>query len=227
MRKQYIVILTFSLTCLGSVLGNAQEKSNLPNLAAVADSNAWKLVNTTAETVEVDGKHAVRLRAKGDSADRIAGLALPVGGEFTTGMIELDLKGENFKQGSFLGVVFNVANDTTFEGVYFRPFNFKAEEPNRSHSVQYIAWPENTCEKLRKEQPGRFEKAVDPVPYPDGWFHARIEVGDSQVRVYVNDAKEPCLVAERLKRANAKRPLGLFVDVAEGLYANLKVTPGN
>ena len=226
MRKQLIVVLTFALTCLGSALGKAQGESYTPNLAAVADSNAWKLVNAAAEAVEVDGKHAVRLRAMGDSANRIAGLALPVGGEFTTGVIELDLKGKNVEQGSFLGVVFSVANDTTFEGVYFRPFNFKAEEPNRSHSVQYIAWPENTWEKLRKEQPGRFEKAVVPAPDPDSWFHARIEVGDSQVRVYVNDAKEPCLVAERLTRVNTKRPLGLFVDVGEGLYANLNIAPG-
>jgi hypothetical protein len=32
-----------------------------------------------------------------------------------------------------------------------------------------------------------------PVPDPDSWFHARIEVTDREVRVFVNDAKEPSL----------------------------------
>lgn len=128
-------------------------------------------------------------------------------------------------QGSFLGVVFNVVDARIFEGIYFRPFNFKADKPARDRAVQYIAWPENTWEKLRKDKPGQFENAVNPVPDPDGWFHARIEVADKQVRVFVNDSKAPCLTVNRLAEGRMSRPVGLFVDVAEGLYANLKVTP--
>ena len=148
--------------------------------------------------MELDGKRAVRLTAEGDSANGIVGLALPVGSSFSTGTIEIDLKGKNVRQRSFLGVAFNVANERTFEAIYFRPFNFRAEEPMRSRSVQYVAWPVNTWEHLRKSAPGRFEKSVNPVPDPDSWFHARIEVTDSQVRVFVNEAKEPSLVTRRL-----------------------------
>ncbi|MEI6781156.1 MAG: hypothetical protein WCQ21_09585 [Verrucomicrobiota bacterium] len=221
---KHIILLALTLICFGSVPGRAQEKTDRPDLATATNGKSWKILNATAKVMELDGKRALHLKATGDSANRIAGLALPVGVEFGTGVIELDLKGKNIPQGSFLGVVFNVMDEKRFEGVYFRPFNFKAEEARRGRSVQYIAWPEYTWEKLRKDKPGQFEKPVNPVPDPDGWFHARIDVTEKQVRVFVNDATEPCLVVDRLARGDVKRPTGLFVDVAEGLYANLKIT---
>jgi len=222
---KHIILLALTLICFGSVPGRAQEKTDRPDLATATNGKSWKILNATAKVMEMDGKRALHLKAIGDSANRIAGLALPVGVEFGTGVIELDLKGKNIPQGSFLGVVFNVMDEKRFEGVYFRPFNFKAaDELRRGHSVQYIAWPENTWEKLRKTKPGQFEKPVNPVPDPDGWFHARIDVTEKQVRVFVNDATEPCLVVDRLARGDVQRPTGLFVDVADGLYANLKIT---
>lgn len=118
---KHVIILTLALTWFELVPGNAQEKANAPDLDTVADGKAWKVFNATAEAVETDGKRAVRLKAKGDSANRTAGLALPVWVEFTTGVIELDLKGKNAKQGSFPGVAFNVADEKTFETVHFPP----------------------------------------------------------------------------------------------------------
>ena len=61
------------------------------------------------------------------------------------------------------------------------------------------------------------------MPDPEKWFHARIEVDKKQVRVFVNGAKEPCLKVDRLAESEKPRPLGLFVDTGDGLYANLKV----
>lgn len=220
-----VIILTMALTCFGLTHASAQEVPLIPDLAAVADANAWRLIHATAESLEVDGKRAVRLTAEGDSATGIVGLALPAGLSFATGIIEIDLKGKNIRQRSFLGVAFNVTDEKTFEAVYFRPFNFTAEEPMRSRSVQYVAWPVNTWEHLRKSAPGRFEHPVNPVPDPDGWFHVKIEVTDSEVRVFVNEAKEPSLVTRRLVIGGNRRPAGLFVDSAEGIYANFKITP--
>jgi hypothetical protein len=207
------------------VHANAQERPDFPNPATVADANSWKLIHATAESVELDGKRAVRLTAEGDSANGIVGLALPVGVTFATGTIDIDLKGKNVRQRSFLGVAFNVADEKTFEAVYFRPFNFKAEEPMRSRAVQYVAWPVNTWEHLRNSAPGRFENPVNPVPDPDSWFHAKIEITDTEVRVFVNEANEASLVIGRLLSGGNRRPAGLFVDSAEGVYANFKVTP--
>ena len=85
--------------------------------------------------------------------------------------------GRTCPQQSFLGIAFHVVDWTTYDAVYFRPFNFRAaSEEQRSHAVQYISHPGNTWQKLRAERPGQFEKAIDPAPDPDGWFHARIVV---------------------------------------------------
>lgn len=219
-----IVMHALALGLLGLAHANAQERTDVPNLAAMADPASWKVSHAAAETLEVDGKRAVRLTADGDSANGIVGLALPAGVRFTTGTIEIDLKGKNVRQRSFLGVAFNVADERAFEAVYFRPFNFKADEPMRGRAVQYVAWPGNTWEHLRTSAPGQFEKPVDPVPDPDGWFHARIEVTDTHVRVFVNEAKVPSLVTRRLQSGGAGRPVGLFVDSADGIYANFRIT---
>ena len=195
-----------------------------PNLSTVSDGKSWNVVHATAEATDKDGKPAVRLVAEGDSNTGIVGLALPAGVEFSEGTIEIDLKGRNLRQRSFVGVAFNVVDEKRFEAVYFRPFNFAADEPWKNRAVQYIAWPVNTWEHLRTHTPGQFEHAVNPVPDPEGWFHARIEVADTQVKVFVNGSKEPSLVTERLSGGGAARPVGLFVDTGDGFYANMKVT---
>ena len=224
-KCEWLAVAVSMSTLFGAVCAATQEKVIIPDLAKVADGEMWKVYNATPETVEVDGKRTLRLTAKGDSSQRIAGLALVAGSKLTTGTIEVDLDGKNLRQQSFLGVAFNVADATHFESVYFRPFNFRSDPPFKTRAVQYIAWPENTWDKLRETQPGKFEDAINPVPDPDGWFHARIAVGPKQVKVHVNDAPDPCLTVDRLATGGLGRPVGLFVDVAEGLYANVKITP--
>ncbi|ROZ75371.1 hypothetical protein [Ramlibacter sp. WS9] len=219
------IIFTLILATLALTQACGHRHPSTADLSTIADGKSWRVTHTDAQTTEVDGKRAVRLVAEGDSANGIVGLALPRALSFSTGTIEIDLKGRNLRQRSFLGVAFNVIDEKTFEAVYFRPFNFQAAEPIRNRSVQYIAWPVNTWEHLRRTAPGQFENAVKPVPDPDGWFHARIEVTDSHVRVFVNDAKEPSLVTRRLSAGGVQRPVGLFVDSGDGHYSNLTVMP--
>ena len=119
-----------------------------------------------------------------------------------------------------------MTDDHAFEVVYFRPFNFRADEPFKGRAVHYISAPGNGWEALRKNFPGKFESAVNPVPDPDDWFHARIEVGDKLVYVFVDHAKTPSLVVNRIAESRQKRPMGLFVDSADGYYKNFKVTHG-
>jgi hypothetical protein len=204
---------------------SGQGKTIVPDMAKIGDGAVWSIDHADVETLETAGRRAVRLTAHGDSANGIVGLALVRGMLFATGTVEVDLKGKNVRQRSFLGIAFNVADQNTFEAVYFRPFNFRADGEFKGRAVQYIAWPANTWEKLRKERPGTFESPISPVPDPDGWFHARIEVGAKQVRVYVNEASEPCLTVDRLSGVGKDPRLGLFVDSADGEYANLKITP--
>ena len=220
-----IIVVVVALTLLATFSGGARAKTAAFDLAKAADGKTWKVSHGAVESVEIDGKLAARLVAAGDSGlTKNAGLALASESDFTTGTIELDLKGRN-RRPSFLGIVFNVADERTFEGVYFRPFNFNADGPYHQRAVQYIAWPEHTWEELRKSKPGQFENAVHPAPDGDGWFHARIEVTEKEVRVFLNRAKEPSLTVNRLAESRGKRPMGLFVDVADGLFANLEVRP--
>lgn len=219
------IALALPYACLGYTPVRAQTVPATPELASVADPRAWTVTHANATNAATEGKRVIRLIAEGDSANGIVGLALPRTLSFSTGSIEIDLKGKNVRQRSFLGVAFNVVDEKTFEAIYFRPFNFRAEEPMRRRAVQYVAWPKNTWEHLRTNSPGVFENAVSPVPDPDNWFHARIDVSDELVRVFVNHAREPSLVVRRLARGGIARPAGLFVDSSDGHYAKLVLQP--
>src|SRR4051812_11948853 len=86
------------------------------DFASITDAAAWNITHADAKYVEMEGKRAIHLVAEGDSANGIVGLVLPRGQVFSTGTIEIDLKGKNVRQRSFLGVAFNVVDEKTFEG---------------------------------------------------------------------------------------------------------------
>lgn len=142
--------------------------------------------------------------------------------KFTNGTIEVDIKGKDKLQASFVGIAFHGVNDTTFESVYFRPFNFRSADPVRkTHAVQYIASPEYGWEKLRQEFPGKYEQPITPAPDPNAWFHARITVDNKNIKVYVNGNTAPSLAVERLVDTNGTM-IGLWTDT-DGDWKNLTV----
>ena len=116
---------------------------------------------------------------------------------FSNGIIELDIKGKDERGRSFVGIAFHGNDNETFDGVYFRPFNFKSPERN-SHSVQYISMPDNEWSVLRKNFPGKYENNIDPAPEPDQWLHAKIIVDYPSVKVYVNGAQKASLEVEQI-----------------------------
>jgi hypothetical protein len=146
---------------------------------------------------------------------------------FSDGTIELDLKGKNVPQQSFVGVAFHGVDEKTFDAIYFRPFNFKAANPDgRSHAVQYVSHPTYTWDKLRAEHPGQYEGAIPPAPDPDTWFHARIVVAYPQVRVFVNDAPAPVLEVKQISDRKAGW-VGVWVgNNSDGAFANLAIRGG-
>jgi hypothetical protein len=53
----------------------------------------------------------------------------------------MGIRGKDVREQSFVGVAFHVQG-TTYHAVYFRPFNFRVDDPvRRSHTVQYISSP--------------------------------------------------------------------------------------
>jgi len=147
---------------------------------------------------------------------------------FADGTIECDILGKSAPRGSnFLGIAFRGVDDSTFDCVYFRPFNFRAENPeNASHAVQYISHPQWTWQKLRAEKSGQYEKPIVSPPDGDTWFHTRILVDGRKVSVFVNGAVKPSLEVETLNDRTRGR-IGIWGgDAGDGGYfANLKITP--
>jgi len=153
------------------------------------------------------------------------GFAWLDGKTFTEGTIEVDIKGRDMLQRSFLGIAFHGVNDSIFEAIYFRPFNFHADDAERKvHNVQYVAEPKYTWEYLRANFHNQYEKAADPRPDPNDWFHARIEVHNGTVSVYVNGNHTPSLTVKELVNTGGKK-IGYWAGVtSDGSWKNLKIT---
>src|SRR5687768_8844155 len=126
---------------------------------------------------------------------------------FKNGTIDLDIKGKDLRGQSFLGIAFHAVDNENYDAIYFRPFNFLSPE-RKSHSVQYISVPGNGWDLLREKHPGKYENAVQPVPDPNDWFHAKIVIQFPVVKVYVNGSGEPSLVVEQISNRQSGK-LGL------------------
>lgn len=148
------------------------------------------------------------------------------GTDFAEGTIEVDVRGRDVLQRSFLGVAFHRKDDSTYEAVYLRPFNFRAEDPARhQHAVQYITLPDYDWPRLRKEFPEEFENPVDPSVTPTDWVTLRVVVKGSTVQIFVGAVKSPTLEVRKLGSLD-RGSIGLWVgNTSDGDFANLRVTP--
>ena len=133
--------------------------------------------------------------------------------EFSDGIIEFDVRGRDILQKSFLGVAFHGIDNQTYEAIYFRPFNFQSADPVRKiHAVQYISVPQFDFETLRESRKDEFEAAILPSDtQATKWFHAKIEVRNGRVRVFVNNSPKPCLDVSSLNPTNKTGKIGLWV----------------
>lgn len=221
MNRRDFVISTFAFAVGVSSPSRmaGQTKAAEHDLAALADGKKLNVHNRSASSFTDGSRKGARLTANAGD-----GIAYLPGVQFTTGTIEIDLKGKDVQQQSFLGVAFHGVDATTYDGIYFRPFNFRTEDQaRRIRAVQYISHPAYPWDKLRADKPGQYEKAVNPVPDPNGWFHARIVVASPKVSVFVNEGTAPCLVVEQLSDRR-KGLLGLWVgNGSDGDFANLKI----
>jgi len=184
------------------------------------NATQWNVVNRTATPINENGKKGVSLNEVSND-----GLMIFKGADFSNGVIELDIKGSNKIQQSFVGFAFHVQDAKTFDAIYFRPFNFKSDDAvRRSHSVQYISMPKYDWEKLRNEFPGKYENKIENAPGADDWFHVKIVVNGKQVSVFVNGDQHPSLQVEKLN-TNSNGGFALWVgNNSAGSFANLKIT---
>lgn len=159
------------------------------------------------------------------SKDAGEGVAWLKGIEFSNGVLEFDVRGEDVKQGSFVGIAFHGANDSTYDAIYLRPFQFKATDPVlRKRSIQYISLPEFTWRNLREKFPTKYENTIEPAPDPNAWIRVRLVINNASISVYINGNNEPSLVTEKLTPVTTGM-IGFYVaDNSGGDFANISIT---
>ena len=193
------------------------QQSKLPEHTT---TEKFKVFNRIVSTENEAGAAVVKV----DEADG-PGIVWMSGEQFTEGIIDVDIKGRNLFQQSFVGIAFHGVNDTTYEAVYFRPFNFNSNDPVRKlHAVQYIANPQFDWPKLRADFPNQYEKPVSPAPDPDEWFHVRLQVKGGMISVFVNGSTSPALTVKQLVESR-----GILIGYwagsgSAGSWKNFKIT---
>lgn len=200
----------------GTALAQKPIKINLPNAVA---KNQVEVINRDLSLITDPTHPAIRL-----SKAFCEGLAWIKDVQFETGTIEFDVRGEDVKQHSFVGIAFHGQNDSTYEAIYLRPFHFHAPDSvSQQRMVQYISLPEYTWRKLRAEYPGQYEGTISSPPDPNSWVHVRVVVSRELISTYINDSLRPCLVVHPVTPLPPGR-IGFYVaDTSGGDFANLSI----
>jgi hypothetical protein len=205
--KKIIVVVILTLPCC-RFSGAQTGKQSVP-----AQQKNWIAFNREATFVNDE----IRLNARDND-----GILWINDATFADGTIELDIKGKDVQGQSFVGFAFHGKDNTTFDAVYFRPFNFRSPE-RKAHAVQYISMPDHDWAALRKAFPGKYENTVDPIPDPSGWFHARIVVAYPQVKIFIDGSAVASLETTQLSNRKEGK-LGLWVgNGSDGSFRNITV----
>ncbi|KQC02189.1 family 16 glycoside hydrolase [Pedobacter sp. Hv1] len=210
----YCIILVL-LPCF--LFGQKQQTLKLSNLY---QQGKLKATNKNISIVTNDGEAYLKI-----SEDKKEGIVwLPVK-DFKNGTIEVEMRGKDVFQRSFIGLAFHGIDDTTYDAVYCRPFNFFAKDSvRRVHAVQYISHPDFTWEKLRNERNAVFEKSIINPPNPNHWFTMKLVIDNTTVKVYINNAVIPSLTVEKLNKRKVGK-IGLFTaDSSGGNFKTLQIT---
>ena len=215
-----IKFLPFLIALIVSMAASAQVNQKKYDLFDLHKKGKLQVINRTLSSFMDKRGNGVKFsEANGD------GVAWLDGVNFANGSIELDIKGKDVLQQSFVGVAFHGVDEKTLDAVYFRPFNFHAADSvRRIHAVQYISHPDFPWNVLRETQNAKYEKAIPSAPDPNEWFHVKIVVDYPHITVYVNSNASPCLIVDKLNDRQAGK-IGLWVgNSSGGEFANLVIT---
>lgn len=217
MKKQTKFIYLFTLIVFPCLLfGQRQQVIELANLY-----KKGKLKSVNREIKIVSGDSGAYLKIFENKKEGIVWLPVK---DFKNGTIEIEMRGKDVFQRSFIGIAFHGDNDINYDAVYCRPFNFFAKDSvRRIHAVQYISHPDFTWEKLRKERNAVFEKEIINPPNPNDWFIMKLVIDSTTVKVYINNADQPSLIVEKLNNRTSGK-IGLFTaDSSGGDFKTIKI----
>ncbi|HEY5123566.1 MAG TPA: family 16 glycoside hydrolase [Ignavibacteria bacterium] len=217
------IFLTVTLGFITTLTGSGQGNAVKYDLFNMTENNKLEVFNRIISSFADTDKKGIRFSKKEND-----GIAWLNGVEFSNGSIELDIRGKDAYQQSFVGIAFHGSDNKTLDVIYFRPFNFQSSDPVRKiHAVQYVSHPDNTWDILRNKYSGKYEKAVIPSPNGNEWFHVKILIKYPEVTVFVNGNSEPSLTIEKLNTRKTGK-IGLWVgNNSDGDFANLQITPQN
>ena len=163
------------------------QKKQILNLADLFKKGKLQVINREIKSVTENGKSFIQMP---DNKEECL-VWLPVK-DFKNGKITIRMRGKDVFQRSFVGIAFHGLNDSTYDAVYCRPFNFFAKDSVRKiHAIQYISHPTFTWKKLREERNGVFEKEIINPPNPNDWFSMTIVVDKKSVKAFINQDTKP------------------------------------
>jgi hypothetical protein len=208
------------LTCAVGVHARQPGAAQPINLAERLAAATLRVVNREATSLP-ERSGAIHVSASADN-----GFVWITGTDFAEGTIEVDIRGRDVMQQSFVGIAFHGKDDKTYEAVYLRPFNFRSPDPTRhQHAVQYISWPDYDWPRLRKEFPEEFENPVDASLVPTDWVPLKVVVQGARIQIYAGPVKSPTLEVRKLGQLD-RGLVGLWVgNNSEGDFANVRITP--
>ena len=185
--------------------------------------------NVSLAQITYKGRSAVQVMAKPEAVNATS-YAVIKDVQFRDGTIEVDLAGQPAAGAAeaargFIGIAFRIQSDGSYEYIYLRPTNGRADDQvRRNHSTQYSSYPDFDFARSRQEAPGKYESYVDLEP--GVWTKFKIEVDGRKARLYVHGAEQPCLIVNDLKLEPRGGGVALCIGPGtEGYFSNLKITP--
>ena len=184
------------------------------------------------EVVDYRGRSALHLVPEPETAGRDEDVLAVFDLErFRDGEIEIDVAGAPRPDAppdsrGFVGIAFRTGERGEWsEVLYLRPTNARCDDQlRRNHSVQYASHPDFPWDRLRRESPGEYESQADLEA--GAWTPLRIVVAGTTARLFVNGAKQPCLVVTDLKRGDGPGRIALWAHVeTDAYFGALAVTP--
>ena len=183
--------------------------------------------NVSIAQTKYKGRSAIQLIATPDALNATS-YAVVTDALFRDGSIDVDLAGQPVADAGggargFIGIAFRLQGDGSYEYIYLRPTNGRADDQvRRNHSTQYSSHPDFDFARSRQEAPEKYESYADLEP--GVWTRYRIEVEGRKARLYVHGAEQPCLIVNDLRLEPEQGRVALWVGPGtEGYFSNLKI----
>lgn len=225
-RRLQAGMLTCAVACLLSAFpitvaaqSSASAKEVRADLGELFGSGQLTVVNREVTRLSENPRNGIHVSERADN-----GVVWINNSEFSEGTLQVDIRGRDVLQRSFVGIAFHGKDDKSYEAVYLRPFNFRAKEPDRhQHAVQYIMLPDYDWPRLRKEFPEEFENPVDGSVSPTDWVTLRVVVKGPTIQIYVGQATSPALEVRKLGTLTGGR-IGLWTgNGSDGDFKDFRI----